>query len=143
MSAERFKKWKKPKIRDGVPTKWLWVVKGVKNFKLGDKTDIGAFTYIQAEAGVTIGDFVEIGGGSLIYSVSTIDGKRGPVHLKKNSKVGAHSTVMPGVTIGENALVGAHSLVKSDIPDNAIAWGVPAKVMGHIKNGMVVLNKHK
>ena len=36
---------------------------------------------------------------------------------------------MPGVTIGENAIVGAHSFVASDIPDNCVAVGVPAKVM--------------
>jgi acetyltransferase-like isoleucine patch superfamily enzyme len=37
---------------------------------------------------------------------------------------------MPGVTVGENAVVGAFSLVNADIPDNAIAYGVPAKVVG-------------
>jgi len=36
---------------------------------------------------------------------------------------------MPGVTIGENAIVGAHSFVNRDIPDNAVAVGVPAKVV--------------
>ena len=36
---------------------------------------------------------------------------------------------MPGVTIGENSIVGAFSLVNSDIPDNAVAVGVPAKVI--------------
>ena len=42
--------------------------------------------------------------------------------------MGSHSVVMPGVTIGENAVVGAFSFVNSDIPDNATAYGVPAKV---------------
>jgi galactoside O-acetyltransferase len=37
--------------------------------------------------------------------------------------------VMPGVTIGENSIVGACSLVMSDIPDNVVAHGVPAKVV--------------
>ena len=36
---------------------------------------------------------------------------------------------MPGVTIGENAAVGAHNFVDSDIPDNAVAYGVPVKVV--------------
>jgi acetyltransferase-like isoleucine patch superfamily enzyme len=39
---------------------------------------------------------------------------------------------MPGVTIGENSIIGAHSFVTKDIPDNSLAFGVPAKV---IKNG--------
>jgi len=138
-AGKRFKNWKAPKLKDGQMTKWHWVVKGVKNFRLGRETDIGAFTYIQADAGVTIGDHVEIGGGSLIYSISTIDHKRGPVNLMKNCRIGAHSTIMPGVTVGENAVIGAHSLVKNSIPANTVAWGVPAKVMGKIVNGRVVL----
>jgi acetyltransferase-like isoleucine patch superfamily enzyme len=36
---------------------------------------------------------------------------------------------MPGVTVGLNSIVGAHSFVNSDIPDNAVAYGVPAKVV--------------
>ncbi len=127
-AEERFKEWQPPEIEDGKLTKWHWVVKGVANFKLGKKTDIGAFTYIQADAGVTIDDYVEIGGGCQIYSVSTIDNKRGKVHIKKNAKIGAGTTILPGVTIGENSIIGAHSLVKGDIPDNVIAFGVPAKV---------------
>jgi len=36
---------------------------------------------------------------------------------------------MPGVTIGENAIVGACSFVNKNIPDNAVAYGMPAKVI--------------
>jgi len=36
--------------------------------------------------------------------------------------------VMPNVTIGENSIIGANSLVLEDIPDNVVAFGVPAKV---------------
>jgi len=39
---------------------------------------------------------------------------------------------MPGVTIGENAVVGAFSFVTADVPDNAVAYGVPAKVVGKV-----------
>ena len=42
--------------------------------------------------------------------------------------MGSHSVVMPGVMVGENAVVGAYSVVNADIPDGAIAYGVPAKV---------------
>lgn len=128
-AEKRFQKWEQPEIEDGKLTKWNWVVKGIDNFTLGQKTDIGAFTYIQADAGVVIEDYVEIGGGCQIYSVSTIDNKRGKIHIKKNAKIGAGTTILPGVTIGENSIIGAHSLVKNDIPDNTTAWGVPAKVM--------------
>jgi len=96
---------------------------------MGFKTDIGAFTYINAKYGVKIEDYVQIGSHCSIYSVSTIDNKRGQVVLKKNCKIGSHSVIMPGVTIGENSIVGAHSFVTEDISDNVIAAGVPAKII--------------
>jgi acetyltransferase-like isoleucine patch superfamily enzyme len=93
------------------------------------KTDIGAFTYINAKNGVVIEDFVQIGSHCAIYSVSTIDGKEGKVVLKENCRIGSHSIIMPGVTVGENAVVGAMSFVNCDIPDNCVVVGVPAKVI--------------
>jgi acetyltransferase-like isoleucine patch superfamily enzyme len=109
------------------------VVQNKDGLQLGYHTDIGAFTYINAKFGVVIEDEVQIGSHCSIYSVSTIDGKQGPVRLKRNCKIGTHSTVMPGVTIGENAVVGAHSFVNSDIPANSIAYGVPARVVKKLK----------
>jgi acetyltransferase-like isoleucine patch superfamily enzyme len=125
----RFKNWEYPEIEDGKPTKYNWVVQHKDNLSLGYKTDIGAFTYINAKHKVTIEDYVQIGSHCSIYSVSTIDNKTGTVTLKKNCKIGSHSVVMPGVTVGENAVVGAFSFVKDDIPDDGIAVGVPASVI--------------
>ncbi len=127
--SDRFKDWQFPEIIDGKPTKYNWVVQHKDNLKLGYKTDIGAFTYINAQYGVTIEDHVQIGSHCAIYSVSTIDDKTGPVFLKKKCRIGSHSTIMPGVIIGENAVVGAHSFVNRDIPDNVTAVGVPAKII--------------
>ena len=125
----RFKDWQYPDIEDGVLTKYHWLVQNSENLKLGCKTDIGAFTYINARFGVVLEDGVQVGSHCSLYSVSTIDNKQGKVVLKKNCKVGSHSTVMPGVTIGANSIIGAHSFVTSDIPDNCVAVGVPAKII--------------
>jgi acetyltransferase-like isoleucine patch superfamily enzyme len=125
----RFKKWKKPKIEEGKLTKWNWMVQNKKGLKLGYKTDIGAFTYINAHAGVVIEDFVQIGSHCSIYSLSTIDNKSGKIFLKKNCKIGAHSLIMPGVTVGENSIIGAFSFVNRDVPKNTLAFGVPVKIM--------------
>jgi acetyltransferase-like isoleucine patch superfamily enzyme len=125
---QRFTDWQYPEIEEGKPTRYNWVVQNKDSLRLGYQTDIGAFTYINAKYGVTIEDFVQIGSHCSIYSISTIDEKTGPVKLKKGCRVGSHSVVMPGVTIGENAIVGAFSFVNVDIPDNAIAYGIPVKV---------------
>jgi len=132
MSSKRFDSWKKPDIQDGEPTKYNWIVQYTCGLSLGYKTDIGAFTYINAKYGVIIEDLVQIGSHCSIYTVSTIDNKSGKVFLKKNCKIGTHSTIMPNVTVGENSIVGAHSLVLYDIPDNVIAFGVPAKVVRNL-----------
>lgn len=129
---KRFSNWKYPEIIDGQPTKYNWVVQNLDGLELGFATDIGAFSYINAKHGVIIEDNVQIGSHCSVYSVSTIDDKTGTVHLKNSSKIGSHSTILPGVTIGENSIIGAHSLVINDIPDNVIAFGIPAKVIRKI-----------
>ena len=133
MEIDRFIDWKYPVIEDGEPTKYNWVVQNLDGFKLGFKTDIGAFSYINAKRGVTIEDEVQIGSHCSIYSISTIDDKAGEVVLKENCKIGSHSTILPGVTIGINSIIGAHSLVNRDIPNDVIAFGVPAKIVRKIE----------
>ncbi|NQT81106.1 MAG: acyltransferase [Candidatus Aminicenantes bacterium] len=124
---DRFKHWEFPEIYEGKPTKYNWVVQHKNNLKLGYKTDIGAFTYINAKCGVIIEDLVQIGSHCSIYSHTTIDNKKGQVVLKINCKIGSHSVIMPGVTVGENSVVGAFSFVNKDIPANVTAFGIPAK----------------
>ncbi len=126
---ERFNNWKFPEIEEGKLTKYNWVVQNKDGLDLGYKSDIGAFCYINAKYGVIIEDYVQLGSHCSIYTISTIDNKQGSVHLKENCKIGSHSTIMPNVTVGKNSIVGANSLVLKDIPDNVIAFGVPAKVI--------------
>ena len=98
----------------------------------GSVVDTFTLSNINASFGVILEDEVQIGSHCSLYSVSTIDNKQGEVLLKKNCKVGSHSTIMPGVTIGENSIVGAHSFVTSDIPRDCIAVGVPAEIIKQI-----------
>lgn len=125
----RFKNWVKPEIREGQFTKWNWVVQHAENLQLGERTDIGMFTYINAKHGVIIKDDVQIGSHCSIYTESTIDNKSGRIILEKNCKIGTHSTIMPSVTVGENAIVGAYSFVKKNVPANCWALGIPAKIL--------------
>ena len=125
----RFADWKYPDIKEGKLNQYNWVVQHKENLILGFMTDIGAFTYINARHGVTIEDYVQIGSHCSLYSDSTIDNKTGPVHLKKNSRIGSHSVIMPGVTVGENSIIGAFSFITTDIPDNVLAFGIPARAI--------------
>jgi acetyltransferase-like isoleucine patch superfamily enzyme len=125
-------KWKKPIIKHRKLTKYNYIVQYPENLKLGKNFDIGTFTYINSNFVVEIEDDVQIGSHCSIYSHSTIDNKQGPVILKKNCKIGTHSTIMPNVTIGENSVVGAYSFVTKDVPKNQLWVGVPAKFKSQI-----------
>ena len=120
--------WKMPEFDSNGMTKWGWKVQHPENLSIGKHSDIGSFSYINAKFGVSIGERVQVGSHCAIYSVSTIDGKTGGVKIKRNARIGSHSLVAPGVTIGENSVIGAFSFVNSDIPDNVIAFGTPARV---------------
>ena len=131
---DRFTNWKYPKIEEGKPTIYNWVVQNLDGLNLGFNTDTGAFLYINAKHEVVIEDEVQIGLHCSIYSISTSDNSFGKVILKNNCRIGIHSTILPGVSIGKNSIIGAHSLVNKDIPDNVVAFGVPAKIIRKLNN---------
>ena len=130
-TENRFKdrKWEEIIPVHNVPTKWNWVVQYPDGLKLGEYVDIGPFTLIQARYGVQIGDNAQIGSHCSIYSHNTIDDTKGDIVIGEFACIGSHTTILPGVKIGCSAIIGAHSLVKTDIPDNAVAYGVPAKIV--------------
>jgi UDP-2-acetamido-3-amino-2,3-dideoxy-glucuronate N-acetyltransferase len=118
--------------------------------KIGKNTKIDAFVYI--EEGVTIGDDCKIRPSVFIPTGVVIEDHvfiapnvtftndkhpraqgewtRLDTRVKRFASIGAGSTINPGVQIGENALIGTGSVVTRDIPDNAIAVGIPARVIG-------------
>lgn len=52
-----------------------------------------------------------------------------PIVIKQNAWIGAGATILPGVTIGENAVVAAGAVVSKDVPSNTVVGGVPAKII--------------
>ena len=57
-----------------------------------------------------------------------------PIRIGNNVWIGAHSMVLPGVTIGDNAVIGAGSIVTRDIPANTVAVGNPCRVVREISD---------
>jgi len=66
--------------------------------------------------------------------------KVGKVTIGSNTFIGAGSIIMPGVTIGDNVIIGAGSVVTKNIPDNSVAAGNPAVVIGSVPE---LIKKHK
>jgi len=129
---------------------------------IADETKIGAFVEIQKNAsigarckisshtficeGVTIEDEVFIGHGvmfsnDLYPSAVNADGTLQTetdwtvveTRVKRRAAIGSNVTIMAGITIGERSLVGAGAVVTRDVPDYAIVVGVPARVIGDVR----------
>jgi UDP-2-acetamido-3-amino-2,3-dideoxy-glucuronate N-acetyltransferase len=129
---------------------------------IGDETKVGAFVEIQRGAvvgcrckisshsficeGVTVEDEVFIGHGVMFIndrqprataengSLQTDrDWHVEPTRVRRQAAIGSNATILCGVTIGEGALVGAGAVVTSDVPPGAVVAGVPARIIGKVR----------
>lgn len=110
-----------------------------KGAKIGRNVKISTHTFICE--GVTIEDDVFVGHNvSFIndkFPRSTVAGRLQsdadwvciPILVKRGASIGTSSTILCGVTIGENAIVGAGSVVTKDVPANTVVAGVPARIL--------------
>ena len=117
-----------------------------KGSKIGKNCKISSHTFICE--GVTIEDNVFIGHNVTFINdkyprattaEGTLQGEKDwvciPTRVKKGASVGSSTTILGGVTIGENALVGAGSVVTKDVPAHATVAGNPARILRKPKEG--------
>jgi UDP-2-acetamido-3-amino-2,3-dideoxy-glucuronate N-acetyltransferase len=129
---------------------------------IGDESKVGAFVEIQKNAvigarckisshsficeGVTLEDEVFIGHGVMftndLYPRATntdgslqtgADWQVIKTLVKHRASIGSNATILAGVTVGTDALVGAGAVVTHDVPDYAIVAGVPARIVGDVR----------
>ena len=84
------------------------------------------------EDDVFIGPNVTFTNDKMPRSKNYLNKLQGP-HIKKGASIGANSTILPGIIIGEFAMVGAGSVVTKDVPDYILVAGNPAKVIRSLK----------
>ncbi|PMB49254.1 N-acetyltransferase [Fischerella thermalis CCMEE 5205] len=130
---------------------------------IGDETKIGTFVEIQKNVivgsrckvsshsflceGVILEDEVFIGHGVMftndIYPRATnedgslksdADWEVVETRVKYRASIGSNATILAGVIVGEKAIVGAGAVVTRDVPDYAIVVGVPARIIGDIRD---------
>lgn len=112
-----------------------------KGASIGDRCKISSHTFICE--GVTIEDGVFVGHSVVFINdvypgavnesgelQSEADWSVVPTRVKSQASIGSNATILCGITIGRGALVGAGAVVTKDVPDYAIAAGVPARVIG-------------
>ncbi|HXD16111.1 MAG TPA: DapH/DapD/GlmU-related protein [Vicinamibacterales bacterium] len=85
------------------------------------------------EDGCWIGPNVVLTNAKYPLSPGVKDSLVGPV-IRRNAKIGANATLLPGVVIGEGALVGAGAVVVRDVPPGAVVVGNPARVIRHVSD---------
>lgn len=111
-----------------------------QNIKVGKNVFINSGCCFQDQGGIEIGDNVLIGQQVVIATLNhdLIPEKRAnmypaPVKIGNGVWIGAHATVLSGVTIGDGAVVAAGAVVNKDVPANTVVGGVPAKIIKTIK----------
>jgi len=108
--------------------------------RLGKKVFINSGCIFMDRGGITLEDGAFIGPNVNIITENHAEepGLRHsvytkPILIKRNAWIGAAAIILPGVTIGENAIVAAGAVVTKDVPDNMIVGGNPAKIIRKIK----------
>jgi acetyltransferase-like isoleucine patch superfamily enzyme len=102
--------------------------------KIGNNVYINSNSLLMARGGITIEDDVLIAANVQLLSNNHDEYERQiltckPIHIKKGAWIGAGASILPGVTIGKNAIVGAGAIVTKDVGDFEVAVGIPAKVV--------------
>ena len=108
-----------------------------KNIRVGKNVFINHCCEFMDRGGITLEDDVLIGPKVNLVTINhPIEPHRrrstfcAPIVIKRNAWIGVGASVMPGVTIGENAVVAANVVVTKDVAANTIVGGIPAKVIG-------------
>ena len=118
--------------------------RALKGALIGARCKISSHTFVCE--GVTIEDEVFVGHGVVFTNdryprATNTDGSLQtdadwavePTRVKRGASIGSNATIIPGVTIGEGALIGAGAVVTTDVADFAIVAGVPARVVGDVR----------
>lgn len=111
-----------------------------RNIHIGKNVFINNGATFTDLGGIYLDDDVLIGPNASLISVNhPLDPQQrhgnilSPVHVHRNAWIGANATVLPGITIGENAVVAAGAVVTHDVPANTVVAGTPARVLKTIK----------
>ena len=110
------------------------------NIEVGDDVFVGRGVFLDGKGGIFLGNHVELAEDVVIFTHShseSVHSERryGRVVLEDYVKIHADAMILPGVTVGQEAIVGAKSLVGKDVPAGMLVVGSPARVSRERRNG--------
>lgn len=131
----------------GFPNRCFLRISNCGQLKIGNNTGLNSVS-IFCDDNITIGNYVHIGGGSIIFDTNfhnmdfeqrrnpKMNGicKTAPVHIENDVFIGGHSIICKGVHIGERSIIAAGSVVVKDVPSDELWGGNPAKFIKKINN---------
>ena len=110
-----------------------------KNITVGKNVFINACCHFQDQGGITLGDNCLVGHNVVFATLNHGFAPEerqsmlpAPIVVGRNVWIGSNSTILKGVTIGDNSIIAAGSVVTKDVPANAIVAGVPARFIRSI-----------
>ncbi|QRO26168.1 sugar O-acetyltransferase [Phocaeicola coprophilus] len=110
-----------------------------KNITVGKNVFINACCHFQDQGGITLGDNCLVGHNVVFATLNHGFAPEerqsmlpAPIVVGRNVWIGSNSTILQGVTIGDNSIIAAGSVVTKDVPANAIVAGVPARFIRSI-----------
>lgn len=110
-----------------------------KSIFVGENVFINCCCHFQDQGGIYIGNHVLIGSHVVLATINhgqnpaeRADNFPKPIHIGNQVWIGAHATILPGITIGDNAIVAAGAVITHDVPPNAVVGGVPAEIIKYI-----------
>ena len=95
--------------------------------KLGDRVSLSPGVVFVASSGPNFSHLTHIKGFTDKYV------KYAPITIKDDAWIGAGAILLPGVIVGKCSVVGAGAVVVKDVPDYAIVAGVPARIIGDVR----------
>lgn len=130
----------------GYNTPCVFRLKNGGSISIGEHVGISNSVFVSYGEPISIGDYTLIGGGCKFYTTDfhpispelrrqgdLEHAKTGRIVIGENVFIGAGTTVLKGVRIGDNAVIGACSVVTRDVPDNEIWGGNPARLIKRIE----------
>jgi len=116
------------------------IIDSPADMTIGDNFNLGEYSFVAAQGGITCGDNVIIGHHVSILSathpIGSIEGpiamqslKLAAVIIEDDVWIGSGARVLPGIHIGKGAVIGANAVVTKNVPSYAVAAGIPASVL--------------